>query len=129
MWSLSTTTLVSVMLPGLDTTPLKARTPPALAGDGGQLWVTEICGVVWSAHVAVAEFVTPIALHESEPETVTVVLTEQESAGAVNVAEYAAEAPGANEGRARTVGSRGTSQSTTMTLTSVLFPVLRTTPV
>jgi hypothetical protein len=128
VWSFRTTTFVNVTLPGLLTVPLKLRTPPALAGVGGQFCVTEMSGVVSSGQVAEAEFVTPTELHESAPVATTVVLTEQESTGAAKVAVKGAEAPGARDGRVNTTGLGVTSLSVTTMLTSVLLPVFRTVP-
>ena len=79
------------------------RTPPALAGLVGQSWITTIRGVVTSAHVAEALFVTLVTLQLSLPRAVTVLLTVQALAGAVKRAVKLLDTPGARLARLNTV--------------------------
>ena len=85
-------------------------------------------GVVTSGHVADAVLETLIAVQASLPLAVTVLLTEQASAGAVKLAVKLADTPGARLGAVNTL--LGTDWLlTTVTLFKVTLPEFLTVPV
>ena len=85
-------------------------------------------GVVTSVQVAEALLLTKACVQLSLPLAVTVLLTEQASAGAVKAAVKLVDAPGAKLATLRTV--LGTDWLlTTVTLLSVTLPGLLTVPV
>ena len=90
--------------------------------------MTVIRGAVTSGQVAEALLVTRASVQLSRPLAITVLLTEQASAGAVKLAVKFADAPGARLGTVKTV--LGTDWLlTTTTLLSVALPEFRTVPV
>ena len=125
---LRTITLVSVILPVFLTVPLKVSKPPGTAGLVGQFWVTWMPGRVRSVQVAEALLVTMSAVQLSLPVAITVLLTEQESAGAVKLAVKLADVWAARLGRLSTVMGEAWL-SVTITLFKVTLPVLVTVPV
>ena len=110
------------------TVPLKLSRLPGPAGPPKQFCVTAMRGVVASGQVADAVTKSLVPLQASWALAVTVLLTEQASAGAVKLKVKFADPPGA---RAATVNTRlGTDWLlSTATLLSVMLPALRTVPV
>ena len=94
----------------------------------GQTWVTTMLGVVVSVQVAEALLFTTAPVQLSLPLAVTVLLTEQASAGAVKLAVKLADAPGAKLGTVNTVLGEDWLL-TTVTLFKVTLPEFRTVPV
>jgi hypothetical protein len=84
-------------------------------------------GVVTSGQVADLVSVTTPAAHASVPVAVTVLLTEQVLAGAVNVAEKLVDAPGARLATDNTTAGVVLSFET-FTLFSATLPVFLTVP-
>ena len=85
-------------------------------------------GVVVNVQVAEAAFDTCAEVQLSVPLAVTVLLTEQASAGAVKLAVKLADAPGARLGTVSTVLGED-RMSTTVTLIRVTLPGFLTVPV
>src|ERR1039458_1919082 len=83
-------------LPVLLTLPEKVSNWPGETGCAGHTLVTLMPGVVTSGQVADAVFVTMTCVHLSLPVTITVLLTEQASRGAVTVTVKLLTAPGAS---------------------------------
>jgi hypothetical protein len=127
--SLTTTTLVSVMLPGFLTVPLYVSDPPGAGEVVGQVIVTAILGLPSSGQVLVALAVTRVPVHLSLPLAVRVEVTEQTPllVGAVKLPVKLATPPGANVAAAKT-GVLPVRSLTTTTLVKVTLPALLTVP-
>jgi hypothetical protein len=126
--SLTTTMLVSVMLPGFLTVPLYVSGPPGAGEVVGQAIVTAMLGLPSSGQVLVALAVTRVPVHLSLPLAVSVEVTAQPPlVGAVKLPVKLATPPGANVAAVKT-GVLPVRSLTTTTLVKVTLPALLTVP-